>query len=126
MIEAQPKIESICNSGKRGATSAGGLKVAGGLKWAGLPRGGARVRRAELSSRAVTSPMFSTGPEAGQPPVCRILCRVLADLASRGQNPLVARLPVGVYEHLHTSRSAGCAGVFVSGDCSGVHLTCGK
>lgn len=56
--------------------------------------------------------------------MCRILCRVLADFSARGQNSLVARLPVGVYEYLCTSCSAGCAGVFVSGDRSGLHLTC--
>ena len=35
---------------------------------------------------------------------------------------MILRLPVGVSEHLYTSRSAGCAGVFVSGDRSGLHL----
>jgi len=42
--------------------------------------------------------------EEGQPGLCRILCRVLADFASRGQNPLVVRLPVGVLKRLRLAQ----------------------
>ena len=66
--------------GIRPAAAAAGGRLSGG----GRPRRAA-TRRPRRAARG-----------EGQPAVCWILCRPLADLQSRGQNPAVVRSPVGV------------------------------